>query len=142
MIVRWPGVTNAGTENDTPVISMDLTATILDAAGVAVAENEQLDGESLRPLFTGGKLAREALYFHYPHFAFHKANRPGSAIRSDRHKLIHYYDDNSAELYDLKNDLGEQHDLAEAKPAVARKLREQLTRWLEDTKAGLPKSTE
>jgi arylsulfatase A-like enzyme len=138
LIVRWPGVTEAGTVNETPVVSMDLTATILDAAGVTLPDDERLDGETLRPLFRGAGLRRDALFFHYPHFAFHKANRPGSAIRWCQYKLILRYDDDSVELYDLEKNLGETKNLAEAKPDVARKLKERLTDWLEETKAGLP----
>ncbi|QDT07308.1 Arylsulfatase [Rubripirellula lacrimiformis] len=138
LIVRWPGVTKAGTVNPTPVVSMDLTATMLDAAAVRLAENESLDGESLRPLFAGGKLKRDALYFHYPHFAFHKANRPGSAIRSGQHKLIYRYDDDSVQLFDLDHDLGETTDLADIHPDVAGNLKDRLTDWLQTTDAGLP----
>ena len=121
---------------------MDLTATILDAAGVTLAENESLDGESLRPLFNGGKLKRDALFFHYPHFAFHKANRPGSAIRSGKYKLILRYDDDSVELFDLEKDLGEKKDLAEVKPEVAQRMKARLNTWLEKTKAGVPEKRE
>jgi arylsulfatase A-like enzyme len=138
LLVRWPGETAADTVIETPVVSMDLTATILDAAGVTLAAGEQLDGQSLRPLFTGGRLQRDALFFHYPHFAFHKANRPGSAMRSGNYKLILHYDDDSVELFDLENDLSEKHDLAKTLPDVAQKLKARLTNWLEETKAGLP----
>ena len=138
LVVRWPGVTEAGTVDDTPVVSMDLTVTILDAAGVTLTENESLDGESLRPLFKGGKLNRDTLFFHYPHFAFHKANRPGSAIRSGKYKLILRYDDDSLELFDLQKDLEEKNNLAEAKPEVAQRMKSRLDNWLERTRAGLP----
>lgn len=138
LVVRWPGVTKAGTVNDTPVVSMDLTATILDAAGAALADDESLDGHSLRPLFHGGKLERDALYFHYPHFAFHKANRPGSAVRSGKYKLILRYDDDTVELFDLEQNPGEKSDLAEAEAEVARRLKERLEQWLDETAAGLP----
>ena len=138
LIVRWPGATGAGGVNETPVISMDLTATILDAAGVAPANDDKLDGESLRPLLRGGKLERDALYFHYPHFAFHKANRPGSAVRSGRYKLILRYDDDSVELFDLESDPGETENFADAEPEVAGRLQERLTNWLHATGAGLP----
>jgi arylsulfatase A len=138
LIVRWPGVTKVGVVDNTPVISMDLTATMLDAAGVAIAKDERLDGESLRQLLRDGKLQREALYFHYPHFAFHKGNRPGSAIRWEQYKLILRYDDDSVELFDLENDLGETTNLAAAKPDVTRKLKDRLLKWLAETKAGLP----
>lgn len=138
LIVRWPGVTTANTVNDTPVVSMDLTATVLDAARVELANNDRLDGESLRPLFNGDGWKRDALFFHYPHFAFHKDNRPGSAIRQGKHKLILHYDDDSAELYDLENDLGETKNLAATQPELTRKLKIRLQSWLTETQAGLP----
>ena len=142
LIIRWPGVTKSGTASDSPVISMDLTATILDAAGVKLRESESLDGESLRPLFNGGELNRTALFFHYPHFAFHKANRPGSAIRYGKHKLILRYDDDSIELFDLENDLGENKNLAEENSEMALQLRGKLQEWLTSTNAGIPKKRE
>ncbi|MBL6831950.1 MAG: sulfatase [Pirellulales bacterium] len=142
LIVRWPNVTEPGAVNATSVVTMDLTATILDAAGVGLVDNDSLDGESLRPLFSGEKLKRDALYFHYPHFAFHKANRPGSAIRSGQYKLILMHDDDSVELFDLENDLGETKNLADAQPVLASKLKDRLKNWLEATKAGLPEKLE
>jgi arylsulfatase A len=142
LIIRWPGVPEhvaaIGTTNETPVVTMDLTATILDAANVPLAKNEALDGVSLRPLLRGETLTREFIYFHYPHFAFHKTNRPGSAIRSGPYKLIRRYDDNSVELFNLAEDLGEQRNIAAQKPDLAEKLNQQLELWLTETKAQLP----
>ncbi len=139
-IVRWPGVTEAGAIDDTPVISMDLTATILDAAEVTLAAEDQLDGTTLRPLFAGQALERDALFFHYPHFAFHKANRPGSAIRQGQYKLIKNYDDGSLELFDLENDVEEATNLAEEKPEIAAELKARLEQWLDETNAGIPQA--
>jgi len=138
LIIRWPGVTQAGTVNHTPVVSMDLTATILEAAGAKTPKDVPCDGVSLRGLLSGEELAREELYFHYPHWAFHKSNRPGSAIRQGDLKLIRWYDDDSLELYDLSNDLGETKDLAKVRPVVARKMNQRLSAWLKETGAGLP----
>ncbi len=138
LIVRWPGITEAGVVNETPVISMDLTATILDAAGITLENVDKLDGKSLKPLFTGVQANREPLFFHYPHFAFHQANRPGSAIRWGQYKLILRYDDRSVELFDLQTDLGETKNLAEAKPEITQNLKSRLINWLEETKAALP----
>lgn len=138
LIIRWPGVTKPRTTPDTPVISMDLTATMLDAAGISLAKDETLDGSSLRPVLQGGKTSRAPLFFHYPHFAFHKSNRPGSAIRDGDHKLILRYDDDSVELYDLAEDIGESKDLAKSRPALAKRLRTRLEAWLDETGARLP----
>jgi len=144
LIVRWPAVigpktaVKPGSTNDAPVISMDLTATILDAAGVKLGRDDALDGVSLRPLLEGKKLGRERLYFHYPHFAWHKGNRPGGAVRAGAHKLIRRDDDGSLELYDLATDLSETKNLAAAEPDLAAKLDAALGRWLKDTGAQLP----
>lgn len=144
LIVRWPDVVAAkkpfapGDTIDTPVISMDLSATVLDAAGVKLKPDEPLDGVSLLPLLKGKKLDRESLCFHYPHFAWHKGNRPGGAIRLGTYKLIRRYDDESLELYDLTDDLGEKRNLAAEKPAVAKRLNERLQEWLKETAAQMP----
>lgn len=144
LIVRWPAVVAAGkpvtpnSTDDTPVVSMDLSATILDAADVKLSRNEALDGVSLRALLEGRKLDRDTLYFHYPHYAWHQSNRPGGAIRSGQYKLIRRYDDNSVELFDLANDVGEKQNLAAQKPKLAANLDEQLGRWLKDTAAEMP----
>lgn len=138
LVVRWPGVAAAGGTDDTPVVSMDLSATVLDAAGVRVGPGEVVDGVSLRPLFEGKKPDRGALFFHYPHFAWHKANRPGGAVRAGPYKLIRRYDDNSVELFDLSVDIGEARNLAAQRPDVAAALDARLGRWLRETGARLP----
>lgn len=138
LIIRWPGVTKAATTESTPVISMDLSATILDATGVSLKKGESLDGVSVRPILEGKKVSRRPLYFHYPHWAFHKENRPGSAIREGKYKLILHYDDDSIELYNLEADLSEKKDLARDLPEIAAKLRKNLEAWLIETNAHLP----
>ena len=112
---------------------MDLSATILDAAGIGLKEHESLDGISLRPLLQGKSLNRASLCFHYPHFAFHRSNRPGGAIRAGDFKLIRRYDDNSIELFDLAKDVGETRNLARRMPDVAARLDDELGRWLKET---------
>lgn len=142
LVIRGPSIvdqaSDQGIVNDTPVISMDLTATILNAANVRTAENTPLDGTTLLPLLQGRKLERDALYFHYPHYAWHKSNRPGGAIRSGQHKLIRWYDDNSVELFDLTQDVGETRDLATQMPELATSLNEKLEHWLRETAAQMP----
>ena len=62
----------------------------------------------------------------------------GSAIRSGDYKLIKFYDDDSIELYDLKNDIGESKNLATTMPEKAKQLRSDLESWLASTKASQP----
>jgi arylsulfatase A-like enzyme len=138
-IVRWPGNVDPGKVCSTPVITMDVFPTILEAAGLDHESPRPLDGESIVPLLRGtGSLNRRAIFFHYPNYAFHKQNRLGSAIREGHYKLIQYYDDGSVELYDLEDDVGETNNLADASPELARALQSKLEAWLRDAGARMP----
>lgn len=138
-IVRWPGVVQPGTTCDTPVISMDCFPTILEATGIEVESDIVLDGVSILPLLRqDGPLNRDALYFHYPNYAFHKRNRLASAIRLGDYKLIRRYDDDSLELYNLKDDISERNNLASRNPELAKQLDDKLKSWLTEVDARLP----
>ncbi|MEZ4699157.1 MAG: sulfatase [Rhodothermales bacterium] len=139
LIVRWPGKIPAGTVSPEPVVSMDFYPTILEAAGLAPAPDRPLDGESLLPILTrSGPLRRDALFFHYPNYAFHGENRLGGAVREGDYKLIEHYDDGSVELYRLSDDLGEQRDLSADMPEKAAALRSRLDAWLVASGARMP----
>ena len=138
LMIRWPAQIQPGRETDTPAITMDLHATILDAASLKHDVSNTPDGISLLPIFQGREMPKRPLYFHYPNYAFHKKNRMGSAIRKGNYKLIQFYDDASLELYDLKSDIGESHNLVAQKPDVTRQLHAELKKWLLRTKAQQP----
>lgn len=139
MMVRWPSHVRVGQKDSTPVITMDIHATILEAAGLAADPGNQPDGVSLLSLFRNqSKLDRDAIFFHYPNYAFHKGNRLGSAIRSGDFKLIQFYDDESVELYNLTQDISESHDLAKELPEKASELKQALDNWLQETEARIP----
>jgi uncharacterized sulfatase len=135
LIVRWPGVVAAGSECDAPVTSVDFYPTILELAGVSQGEHV-IDGESIVPLLrrTGG-LDRDAIYWHYPHY-HHTA--PCAALREGEYKLIEFYEDGALELYNLAEDIGEQHNLAEKMPGKAAELRAKLDHWRKATNAQMP----
>lgn len=139
LIIRWPGVVEPATTCEVPVISMDFYPTLLEAAGVPRKKNEAPDAESLLPLLKrSGTLARDAIFFHYPNYAWHRSNRLGSAIRTERYKLIEYFDDNSVELYDLRNDIGETMNLAAEMPQLAKTLQSRLAEWRLECAAAMP----
>jgi arylsulfatase A-like enzyme len=140
LIIRWPGQIKPGTVSTEPVISTDYFATFLEVAGVQPdARQEATDGESLVPLFTGKGLKRDALFWHYPNYAFHRDNRLGSSIRQGDLKLIENLDDGSVELYDVRKDISERHNLAAEQPQVAARLRQRLHAWRKETNAAMPK---
>jgi len=138
LMVRWPGITPAGATCTEPVILTDLFQTLLGAAGLPPATNAT-DGVDLAPLLKNptAKLDREALFFHYPHY--YATTTPVSAIRTRDWKLLEYFEDNHVELYDLRNDPGEQRDLAQQMPDKAAALRQRLQAWRESVGATLPK---
>ncbi len=139
MMVRWPGIVRANTSCQTPVISMDFYPTLLDAAGLPVEAGATLDGESIVPLLKRtGRLKRKAIYFHYPNYAWHGANRLGGAVREGDYKLIERYDDDSVELFNLADDLGEKHDLSEEMPEKTAELKSKLDAWLLESGAMMP----
>jgi arylsulfatase A-like enzyme len=133
LIVTWPKRIKAGSINRAPVYSADLFATAVELAGLK--NTTGVDGLSLLPLLTGrGRFKRDALYWHYPHYSNQSANagqldQPGAAIRQGDYKLIEFYQDDHVELYDLKRDIGEQHDLARSRPQQAAQLRKKLAAW-------------
>jgi arylsulfatase A-like enzyme len=147
LIVRWPGVTKPGSLCDTPTITMDVFPTLLEMTGVPPLATESVtgtsgrDGLSLVPLLRGtGGIDRSDLFWHYPHHQHYQLGgaMPFAAIRSGDFKLIEFYNDDHVELYDLRADLGEQQDLAEAQPDKANQLRERLQAWRNQVGAQMP----
>lgn len=137
LIVRWPGVVKPGSVCNAPVVSADLYPTILPLAGAAgdAAHNSQVDGVDLAPLLKQtGKPARDAIYWHYPHYNV-APQSPYAAIRQGDYKLIEFDEDRRGELYNLKDDLSETTDLAGKMPELAATLREKLARWRNDVGA-------
>ena len=138
-IVRWPGRVPAGSICSTPVISTDCYPTLLEAAGLQPAPGITLDGRSLIPLFEQKSgFDRDAIFFHYPNYAFHKKNRLGSAMRAGDFKLITHYDNGELELYRLSSDIGEEENLSQQHPEIVRRLKDKLDAWLRVTDARLP----
>ncbi|MCH2378302.1 MAG: sulfatase [Pedosphaera sp.] len=135
-IIRWPGRTRPSTECAATVTSQDFFPTLADALGLTDAPRH--DGVSFLPLLKNPKarLNRDALFWHYPHY--YPRMTPASAIRAGDWKLIHYYEDNRMELFNLKNDPAETKNLATTQPAKAKALREKLDAWRKETDAKAP----
>jgi arylsulfatase A len=129
MMVRWPGVTRAGSICDTPVSSVDFFPTI--AGGLAV------DGVSLAPLLRRQSLRRGPLFWHYPHYS-NQGGVPAGAIRDGDYKLIEWYEDGRVELYNLARDIGESEDLAKADLGRAARMLGLLRKWRETVHAAMP----
>ena len=153
LIVCWPGKVPAGAREDTPAIAEDLFPTILDIAGVSYDEPgaivQELDGQSLIPEITAGESvlkgaaeggagsgAERALIFHYPHqWKPYRLDDIDylSAVRKGDWKLVYRMREARLELYNLRDDIGETHDLAAENPQkcaeLATILSDKLREW-------------
>jgi arylsulfatase A-like enzyme len=138
MIVRWPGVAKPGSVCDEPVISVDFYPTILEMAGVKPDPKQIVDGVSLVPLLEGtGRLDRNAIFWHYPHYHPGGAT-PYGAVRQGDFRLVEFYEDNRVELYNLRDDIGEKNDLTTKMPEKAAEMRKLLADWRRSVGVQMP----
>ncbi len=136
-IARWPGRVPAASVCATPAITTDLYPTFTELGGAQKAADQPQDGVSLAAVLRdpAARLARDSLYWHLPHYHH---STPASAIRKGDWKLIQFYETDSAELYNLAEDMGETHDLASSQPAKVTKLRADLAEWRLKVNALMP----
>ena len=111
LLMQLPGVIAPGTKIDAMTQNLDFAPTFLDLAGGSEYAAD-MQGESFRGLLDGSKNDfKEAIYYHYYDFpAFHMVKKQ-YGVRTDRYKLIHFYDDiDQWEFYDLEKDPQELHN--------------------------------
>lgn len=110
MIISSPFHNKHGISNSDFVMNLDLAPTILDLTSVEIPEDMQ--GASMKPFISGKKIKdwRKEIYYHYYEKSYGLTRHYG--IRTDRYKLIHFYDPiDSWELFDLKTDISEMHNI-------------------------------
>jgi arylsulfatase A-like enzyme len=142
-IVRWPGVTKAGSSNSVPTIHVDLFPTLLEIA-MAPKPRQVLDGESLVKLFRDpeAKLERDAIFQHFPGYLGAGVNTwrttPVSLIQAGDWKLMEFLEDGKLELYNLAQDIGETKNLVDANPQKTNELHARLVAWRKEVNAPMP----
>jgi arylsulfatase A len=137
LIMRWPGVTKAGAVSSEVVSSLDFMPTILEAC--TVKSEVKFDGISMVPSLRGEpRLLRPELFWHYPHYS-NQGGKPGSAVRAGDYKLIEFLENGRRELFDVRKDPGETHNLIESEPAIAERLAERLHAWRREVGARMMK---
>jgi arylsulfatase A-like enzyme len=120
-IARWPGKIAAGGVEDRMIAGFDWYATFAAAAGAMVPKDRTLDAVDVLPLLTGKSTAKahETLWFF-----------EGYRLVSLRHENWKYVcargQDQQAQLYDLAQDLAEQHDVAAKNPTVLARMEQLL----------------
>ncbi len=137
MIVRAPGMTKAGSSCEQYVTSVDFYPTLLELSGLPADDRPEVDGKSFVSLLSGGELNRGPIFWHYPHYG-NQGGSPSAAVRDGNWKLIQWLEEDRYSLYNIADDLGEQHDVADIHPEVVGKLKASLTRWQQDVGAKFP----
>jgi arylsulfatase A-like enzyme len=147
-------VIEPGTETDVPAIGIDMLPTFADITSALLPDSQPVDGKSLLPLLKGenvGHLETRSIYFHFPLYLggpnflpvykngpdYWRAV-PSTTIIQGKWKLIHYYEYDSTELYNLKTDRSEQHNLAEEKPEIKNRLLKDMRSWIKKVDAPVP----
>ncbi|MCA9033458.1 MAG: DUF4976 domain-containing protein, partial [Planctomycetaceae bacterium] len=133
LMVRWPEQIKPGSVSDALVSNVDFAETFLDLAGLDIPADMQ--GYSLVPLLKGETPAdwRKAHYYQYYEFLNDRKTphmvRRHYGVRTDRYKLIHYYNVDEWELYDLEADPREMRNIyAEPQYAdIIKQLKQQIT---------------
>lgn len=139
LLVRWPEKIIAGSVCNTPVISTDFYPTILEACELPSLPKQHLDGTSFAKLLEtpDAKHQRPALYWHYPHWG-NQGGIPCAAVRDGDWKLIEFFWHKKPELYNLKDDPGEAHNLAASHPDKLKAMKTQLDALAKDANALFP----
>ena len=130
------------------LISIDIFPTILSIIGLEQPD-QQLDGISLTPLLFNNnhQIDRDAIFWHFP--AYLEGNyegardeyfrtRPCGVVKADNWKLIHYFEKNEFELYNLEDDPGETNNLVELFPDRFKELKNILSEWQLKVNAPIP----
>jgi arylsulfatase A-like enzyme len=144
LIISWPGRIAADSSCSIPVSSPDLYPTLLEAVGVPLRPSQHCDGVSFVSLFNdpaaegaAHHLRERPLYWHYPHYG-NLGGTPGSVIRRGDWKLLHFFEDDGIELYNLRRDIGETEDVSAAEPKLAAELKQLLDQWRSSIGALVP----
>jgi arylsulfatase A-like enzyme len=137
LLIRWPQKFAGGQVSRRMITSPDFYPTFLEVAGLAPIPRQHADGISFADTLSGSDVQRPPVYWHYPHYS-NQGGTPAAAVRENDWKLIHFFEDGHDELYDLANDMGEDHNLAAEQPQVLARLRELLDAWSIDVGALLP----
>lgn len=137
-LIYVPGENSNGKKNEYPVTGADFFPTILDYANIKLLPEQHVDGISLKPIINENlQLPERPLYWHYPHYG-NQGGDPNSIIRQGKWKLIHYYENDVNELYNLEEDPYEQQNVATEFSDVTTKLSQKLKNWLVEVDAKFP----
>lgn len=154
MCIKWPEVVKPGSKTDFPVIGVDFMPTMAEITTSSLPQSQPVDGISFLPLLKGEKIEIErSLFFHFPLYLGGSKDAvlpsfkglenywravPSTTIMSGDWKLIYYYEYERYELFNLRNDISERHDLSATNPEIGDRLLKELNSWVKSVDAPIP----
>lgn len=143
VVVECPAMTPQGWVTDVPTINLDFYPTFAQLIGYDIPGEHVTDGESILSLFRGDEdtemLTRRLFSWHYPlqepHFL---GGRSSAANRKNNHKYIHFFDDGTDELYNLKEDESETTNLVATHSEKRDEHRILLRNWITEVEGSVP----
>jgi arylsulfatase A len=156
-IIRWPGHVKAGSVSAEPISGVDILPTLCGVAGIETPLQRPLDGVNIQPALEGKPLARaQPLFWHF----FAADGAPKVAMRSGDWKLLGILDKRgpahrnhitaddqtamktaeiaSFELYNLRDDISEAHDLAATEPERLKSMSAQMVKLYHEVRDECP----
>ena len=146
LVFVWPDHIPADTRTEAIFSTVDFYPTLLSALKVVPPPDTKFDGLDQTPVLLGKEPVTERTFCFFPHYD-RDNNAPGASVRQGDWKLVRRFFGNldhnkeqfdAYELYNLRKDVGETHDLATEHPENVRELDATLIRYLQDTGAVLP----
>ena len=119
--------------SDLQVSGIDIFPTTMAILGIDNVSNNR-DGLDITPYLKWDRHPERALFWHYPHYS-NQGGNPGSVIIQGDYKLIDDFETGQMELYNLKNDIGEEINIADKEPEILKNLFKELDDWRRETGA-------
>ncbi len=134
LIVSWPAKFNKPQVISSPVVAQDFFNTL---AAITGSTQSTEDGSSLLTLMETGSMQDRPLIWHLPHYSPQRG-KPATAMRLGDMKIIHHYESNTYELYNLRKDRSENNNLAAIEPVKLEELKTIMENELERLGAQYP----
>lgn len=137
-MIKGPNIA-ANSRSDEAIVAYDLFPTIAELTGSNAALPDNMDGQSIAPLLTGGSFTRnKPLFFHSPHYDQNPNKKPQSAVVDGNYKLVADYESGAINLYNLDSDIGESTNLSGSETVKANELTLVLRDHLKEVSASMP----
>ena len=143
-VVVWKDKIAAGSQNEALISSCDFYPTLLDLLAIEPQPGQIFDGISFAAALQGQSFERDSVFAYFPH-----ATRvpdwlePSVTVHHDHWKLIRIFHSSPTgahryQLFNLKQDVGEQQNLAAAHPEIVKDLDARIEHFLASTGAVVP----